>query len=509
MLLLLLACTPDVAHPEDTAEIADTADSGDSADTGDSGVPAFFSDDAIKDIERAITKDLRKNDVSGAQVAVWYEGELVYVMSFGTKHPDTEELVDDATLFQIGSDTKKITALAALQQVEAGTMSLDSTVADLLPSVSLALSPEWAETATLHDLLSHQGGLFDFTPWDDNPDDGYLRSLAEGEFSERGWELAPPGEFWNYSNPNFSIAGLMTEAATGRAWPDIVEADVFAPMGLLDTYARKSEVEARGNYATGTGYTISGDDAFDLLDSPSYTFGTVEMAAVTDNAFTRPAGMVWSTASDMARFGSFFIVGDTTVLSDELRGEMTTMQVPLYPAWDAQAYGYGWMVVQGISTGNDYYDIPAYVHGGNTLSFTSTTYVLPEQKLSFSILSNSYGDDFTASVVELILSSGLLPEPGENPGIPGGETDHGELVGTYDEPTLGPIYVTDVNGTLNIEVPFFDELGAGYSAELDYTGLTDRYYATVNGGTLDFTFVADDSGAYTWMRNREYVGTRP
>lgn len=507
-MLLLLACTPEVAEPDDTAQVVDTADTADTADSGDSGAPAFFSDDAIKDIERAVTKDLRKNDASGAQVAVWHDGELVYAMSFGTKHPDTEDVVDDATLFQIGSDTKKITALAALQQVEAGTLSLDSTVANVLPEVSLTLNPEWAGSATLHDLLSHQGGLFDFTPWDDNPDDGYLRSLAEGEFSDRGWQLAPPGEFWNYANPNFSIAGLMTEAATGRAWPDIVEDDVFAPMGLVDTYARKSEVEARGNYATGTGYIIAGDDAFDLLDSPEYSFGTVEMAAVSDNAFTRPAGMVWSTASDMARLGGFFIVGDTTVLSDDLRGEMTTMQVPLYPVWDAQAYGYGWMIVQGASLGADYYDVPVWVHGGNTLSFTSTTYVLPEQKLSFSILSNSYGDDFTQTVVELIAGSGLLPEPSDDPGLPADETDHGELVGTYDEPTLGPIVITDDKGKLNMEVPFFDELGIGYDTELDYAGLTDLYYATVNGSTLDLTFVADDSGVYTWMRNRSYVGTR-
>lgn len=507
-MLLLLACTTDVAEPEDTAQLVDTADTADTADSGDSGEPKFFSDDAIKDIERAVTKDLRKNDVSGAQVAVWHAGELVYVMSFGTKHPDTEELVDDATLFQIGSDTKKMAALAALQQVAAGTLSLDSTVADVLPEVALAEDPEWAQTATLHDLLSHQGGLFDFTPWDDKPDDGYLRSLAEGEFSDRGWALAPPGEFWNYANPNFSIAGLMTEAATGRAWPDIVEDDVFAPMGLVDTYARKSEVEARGNYATGTGYILSGDDAFDLLDSPAYSFGTVEMAAVSDNAFTRPAGMVWSTASDMARFGAFFIEGDSTILADDLREAMTTPQVPLYPAWDAQAYGYGWIVVQGASIGADYHDIPVWVHGGNTLSFTSTTYVLPDQQLSIAILSNSYGDDFTASIVEIIAGSGLLPEPVEMPGVPGDETDHAELVGTYDEPTLGPIYVTDADGTLTIEVPFLDELGIGYDPELDFAGLTDLYYATVNGGALDFTFVADDSGVYGWIRNRSYVGTR-
>ncbi len=50
----------------------------------------------------------------------------------------------------------------------------------MLPGVVLAEDPEWAETATLHDLLLQQGGLFDFTPWDDNPDYSYGWFLVQG-----------------------------------------------------------------------------------------------------------------------------------------------------------------------------------------------------------------------------------------------------------------------------------------------------------------------------------------
>ncbi len=504
MLLLLLACI----EPTGTGFAADPADSG-TPDTGDTAeLPAtLYDDDAIAVIEKAVRSDLRGSNASGVQIAVWYDGQLVYTLESGTRHPDTDETIAADTLFQIGSDTKKMTALAALQQVEAGTLALDSTVASVLPKVVLAASPDWAKAATLHDLLSHQGGLFDYTPWNDDPADSQLRAVAEGLFAENEWAMNEPGAFWNYSNPNFSIAGLMTEAAAGSMWPDVLHDDVFVPLGLSNTFARKSEVEDRGNYATGWGYTLVDADPWNVFDSPRYTEGTVEMDVVMDNAFTRPAGMVWSTASDMARFHAFFIDGDSAVLSHALRTEMTTMQTRLYPAWDAQGYGYGWTVVEGVSL-PDYYDIPMWVHGGNTLSFTSASYVLPEQRLSVSILSNGYGDDFTRTVVALLAESGVLPESTRNPGAPTAETDAERLEGTYLEPILGRIVVGWDGSDLTVEMPDADEAGVSHGASLAFAGLTDVYTLTVAGSSQAFVFTPAESGEYRWMASRGFVGTR-
>ena len=51
-MLILLACTPEAVDPLDTADTAEPA------------FPTLFSDDAIQDIERAVAKDLRKNEAS-------------------------------------------------------------------------------------------------------------------------------------------------------------------------------------------------------------------------------------------------------------------------------------------------------------------------------------------------------------------------------------------------------------------------------------------------------------
>ena len=501
MLLLLVAC-PD---PADTAggSPADTADTADTADN----TPSFYDEGAIEAIEKAVRGDLRSNNAAGVQLAVWVDGRIVYTLESGSAHPDTDTPIDAHTLFQIGSDTKKMTALTALQQVEAGTLSLDSTVSEVLPDVQLAASPEWAAEATLHDLLSHQGGLFDYTPWNDDPDDGQLRGTAEGIFAANEWAMNEPGVLWNYSNPNFSLAGLMAESAAGVAWPDLMRQDLFEPLGLADTYARKSEVEARGNFATGWGYTIDDPNPWNLLDTPAYTEGTVEMDEVSDNAFTRPAGMVWSTASDMARFHAFFIDGDAALLDDALRTDMTTMQTRLYPAWDAQGYGYGWFVVNGINL-PDYYAVPVWVHGGNTLSFTSTSYVLPEQGMSISILSNGYGDDFTRTLVALIEGSRLLPAATEAPALPSSETPAAQLAGTYVDRTLGRFEVTAEGSTLQVAMPDADASGIGHGSAFEFAGITDVYTLTLGGSANAFVFVADEHGEYRWLANRQFTGER-
>jgi CubicO group peptidase (beta-lactamase class C family) len=84
-------------------------------------------------------------------VAIWRAGHIIYREGFGVR----DELGGPATpdtLFQIGSDTKKITAIALLRQVDAGVITLDDTVTEL----ELAAAPEQLSKTTVHDLLAHQ-----------------------------------------------------------------------------------------------------------------------------------------------------------------------------------------------------------------------------------------------------------------------------------------------------------------------------------------------------------------
>jgi CubicO group peptidase (beta-lactamase class C family) len=498
-----IAPEPDVADAAAPEPDAAETPTPDAAPLEPDATAGTLPPEAREQIAAAAGADLERTLATGAQVALWHAGELIYVGNFGARDPEGTLPVDAETVFQVGSDTKKMTAVMALQQVAAGRLRLDTTVAEALPGLTLAASPEWAGQATLHHLLSHQGGLYDYTPWVENPDDAALADVSRGEFAENVWAMSDPGAFWNYSNPNFSLAGYMTEVAAGRPWPDLAEQDLFAPLGMEHTFARRAAAVATGNYATGTGVIVSADGM--SASDP----GPVDIAHTVDNGFLRPAGLVWSTASDMARFGAFFLHGDPAVLPDDLRAQTTEKQVPLYPAVPFQGYGYGWMIYDGFNVGQTYYGQPLWSHGGNTLSQTSLTWVLPELDLSLSILSNGYGDDFTATGAAVLQATGLLPAEGSPPPMPSTvETDHARLVGTYSDRQLGDVIVTDVAGVLTVSLPASVRLGFTYTPQLAYTGYTDVYLLTAAGQDFDLTFVADEAGTYEYIRNRSFVFRR-
>lgn len=498
-LLLLLACTDPGSGPPPVAD-----DPG-----GDTGTTPGLDDAVIDAILAAARADLRAANATGASIAVWKEGEVVWADGMGRRNPDTDEDVLTTTLFQIGSDTKKIAAMAVLQQVEAGALSLDDTLGDVVPDLVFAADGALAGELTLHELLSHQSGLYDYTPWTDAPDDSDLRDRTLGRFAENEYAMGPSGLYWSYANPNFSLAGLVVEEVTGRAWGDVVEEDVFAPLGLTRTFARKADVAADGDHAVGFGLDFpDGYDTFDLFATPEYTWGTVPMEDTDDCGFTRPAGLVWSTASDMARLAGFLVDGDTGVLSDELRAQLTTAHVPLYPATEPALLGYGYGLMVNSTGWNGiegYYDgVPLWSHGGNTMTMTSTFYVLPEQRVAVVVLSNGYGDDFTLTAVTAMEAVAALPEPGEAGSWLEEPSDLEELAGTWEDPhAVGRVTISWDGESLLVDAPDLEALGLDVGPELEPYA-KDLFLLTVDGATYDLNLYRDEDGG-AWLVNRQFT----
>ncbi len=102
--LALTACNKDADVKDDTGPI-DTAPQ-------DTGWDARY--DALVD---AVKADLAASHAPGVQVAVWEGGQVAFAATFGSGHPDQDVAISNDTLFQIGSDTKKQTAVALLQKV--------------------------------------------------------------------------------------------------------------------------------------------------------------------------------------------------------------------------------------------------------------------------------------------------------------------------------------------------------------------------------------------------------
>lgn len=504
--------TADTTAADSSSGVAPSTGTGD--DTTTTGDPGNgLDEDAIARIHMAVDQSLGTGFATGCAVAIWRDGEVIYAEGFGTKDEAGNPVTND-TLFQIGSDTKKMTAMTVLRLVDAGELSLDQTVGELLPMLDLVQAPGHLDELTVHQLLSHQSGLWDYTPWIDSPDDGELAAVTYGRFAMNEPAMMPAGIAWSYSNPNFSLAGLLVEELGGQSWPDAVIDDVAVPLGLTQTYARRDDVLARAtDVASGFGPIFpDGVDSFDLIELASIVpdpadWTTAEMQA--DHAFTRPAGLVWSTASDMARLSGFLIEGDPRVLSQASHAALVGGHVGVYPGVDPAelGYAYGLVSARGFQ-GSDgsYHDVPTLNHGGNTLSMTSTTVLLPDQDVAVSVLANgAYEDSTLIAVVALEeAAAGRLPAPSapQSPFEPPRD-DLSVYAGSFTEPVLGDVTIGFDGSDVTVEIPTLTALGATVDPVL-VPVYRDVFAVIIDGEPVDLSFY-DGEVPFEYCVNRSFV----
>ncbi|RME21942.1 MAG: class A beta-lactamase-related serine hydrolase [Deltaproteobacteria bacterium] len=498
LLTVLLACGKDGGDTGATRNADDTGDTGTSIDPTMVGC-----EDRHATLIAAVEADLAKSDAPGVSVAVMEDGVVTCRFTRGTRAADSTEPPTVDTLFQIGSTTKMFTATALLQQVDAGELSLDDTLAEAYPDSEFALDETWNDQVLLRHLLTHQGAFYDYIDLEAGSDDADLAAWHEEVFFPNIWLMNPPGKFWNYSNPNFDIAGLIVEAHDSRWYPDIMRDDVFGPLGMTRTIQRKTEVEADGDYALGVGYYLTGSNTAE--------YGPVPMDLVPDIASGRPAGVsTWSTPDQVLAMARFLMEGDSAILSDALRQQVTSPQVPFLSTPDDAAYGFGVMVFPGVQlSADDYYELPVWSHGGNTNSYSSELYIVPDQGFAISILSSGYGTDFSGSVVAAFESLVDLPTPVAPPEYPWDPDGLDANVGHYTDPyNVGGMDITRKGDQLYVSMPLLDRYGFDVNPELYPLG-TDVWLIEIDGAWYDLTFIEDEgSDVATWVRNRAFVTTR-
>ncbi|MFN3664955.1 MAG: serine hydrolase domain-containing protein, partial [Sediminibacterium sp.] len=94
--------------------------------------------------------------------------------------------------FRIQSNSKQITAVLVLKEIEKGSIKLDQPIRQYLPD----LKQSWADTVTVHQLLNMSAGLVHL----------------EKPLSFK------PGTGFHYSNPAYGLLGLLIEKTTGKTY---------------------------------------------------------------------------------------------------------------------------------------------------------------------------------------------------------------------------------------------------------------------------------------------------
>ncbi|GAB7188358.1 CubicO group peptidase [Kitasatospora sp. Ki12] len=169
-------------------------------------------------------------------IAVLREGERVRVFRAGVAEAGTGRPPRTDDHMRLASAAKAFSGAVALRLVDCGLLGLDDTVAGRLP----ALPAAWG-AVTLRQLLNHTSGLPDYSAAPDFLD--VIRADPHHVFdsrhlldfvADRELEFAP-GSRYQYSNSDNIAVALMAEAATGQRYEDLLDSQVYRPLGLTRT----------------------------------------------------------------------------------------------------------------------------------------------------------------------------------------------------------------------------------------------------------------------------------
>ncbi len=318
----------------------------------------------------SLKADVAADDVGGIAAGVIVDGDLVWARAFGWADRDRHVPMGTATVSRVGSISKTVTATLMMRLVDRGVLSLDDPVSRYLPQVREIADPRpGAPPLTFRLLASHTAGLVR------EPE---LEGAASGPIT--GWEekvLASiprtrfdsvPGTRYQYSNIGFGILGLALSRAAGRPFMDLVEDEVFRPLGMAaSTFVVDSSLAPR----LAAGYENRRDGTIDA-ETPAR-----EQAG---RGYKVPNGGVYTTLADLGRLeGALSGVSGLAILSDASRREMLRVQTPEDPR---RGYGLGLTVVMD-ATGREIAG-----HGGSVAGYTAQISFDPDARIGVVLLRN-------------------------------------------------------------------------------------------------------------------------
>ena len=307
----------------------------------------------------------------GVSVVVVKDGKVVLRRAKGMADLGKQIAIDAHTVFEVGSLSKALTAIAAMQLVERGKLSLHDSILTWLPEL-----PAGWQGVTVHHLLSQQSGIADithvaakqFAAFDGMSNAGLIERYKTAD----GLKFAP-GSQAEYANTNYILLAEVIGRASGQGYGAYLHEHVFAPAGMQSSFlhgeAAPASVKVALNFARS-----------------AHTYG-IDVA-------TLGATGVISSATDMAGLLEALLAGRLVSIAS-LR---TMTQAQSSGAVLNARYGYGFFVVPGMAP------LTMFAHTGELDGYRAYLRVNVSKGVYYVVLTNggNAGDAVVHNIVAAV-----------------------------------------------------------------------------------------------------------
>jgi CubicO group peptidase (beta-lactamase class C family) len=311
-------------------------------------------------LQRRLAREQSEQRLPSVVAGLIRGGELVWSGGAGSLPAEAASVQ-----YRCGSITKTFVAVQVMRLRDAGRLSVTDPLERHLPGAF--------DGVTIAQLLSHSSGLRAETasPWWERTTGGDFDALAAAslqpsDVSANGdpARLTRPGRRFHYSNIGFAILGELVARLRGIPWAQALQQDVLDPLGLTRTTHRPQAPHAMG-YAVHPYADV-------LLAEPEHDAGAMA-----------PAGQLWTTVADLARWTAFLRDGGDVLAASTLR----EMREPL--ALDDRR-GAPWTGAHGLGLQIWNADgVRSFGHGGSMPGFLAIMRMVPQSGDGAVIMSNA------------------------------------------------------------------------------------------------------------------------
>jgi CubicO group peptidase (beta-lactamase class C family) len=334
-----------------------------------------LNQERIGELKSFVDTSMKKLGIPGASLALIDGGQVVYEGGLGVRELGQPDKVDANTLFMAASNTKGMTTLLLAMLADDRKLQWDQPVTEVYPGFKLGDAETTRQVLVKHLVCACTGlprqdleWIFEFkhaTPASS------LALLGTMQPSSRF------GEVFQYSNLMASAAGYIGAhlydpgRELGAAYDDAMEKRIFAPLGMKSTTFDMERAQ-KGNHAWPHDDDVDGKPA---VADMAFNYSVVPH---------RPAGGVWTSAHDLARYvqlelGRGKLPDGKRLVSEE---NLLMRRKPQIPIGEDQYYGMGLEVDRT-------WGVPVVHHGGSMAGFKSDLMFLPDHGIGAVLLTNA------------------------------------------------------------------------------------------------------------------------
>jgi D-alanyl-D-alanine carboxypeptidase len=275
-------------------------------------------------------------------ILIAQKGKIIYSKAYGLANFENKTPLKINDQFEIMSNSKQITAVLILKEVEKGKIDLQSPIKKYLPSITQT----WADTVTVHQLLNHTHGIADLQ-----------KPL-----------LFKPGTNFKYGNLSNILLGKIIEFSTKKKYSEMAN-ELFKTLKMKNTF-----VFSKDKIQKVVSGHINKENIFKVVNSTQIKEETI------------PADGIITTAMDLTIWDSNLHKGK--ILKPETYKLMTTPKVfAQHDVFGKEKVGYGYGIRICDSETTKYIG-----HTGLGDGFTSMNLYFPKNDISVIVLENQMND---------------------------------------------------------------------------------------------------------------------